>query len=91
MKTARQLLYDESRSRSDPDEIWKSAAFRMKRIAYANGYDDCLSRFQALATIIASTVTKAQLIQLLKAEVAGAEAGFESALHQAETRHPKRP
>jgi len=83
--TAKQLLDTEAHSEFSADHIMQTAAIRMKRIAYAKGYDDCLSRLKMLACVVPESVTKVRLVHMIQSEAAGAEAAFSSALNQFET------
>lgn len=52
-----------------PAEALLAATKRMEAVAYARGFDAALSRLELLAAIAPESVTKAQLVDLLKSEV----------------------
>lgn len=52
-----------------PAEALLAATKRMEAVAYARGFATALSRLELLAAIAPESVTKAQLVELLKSEV----------------------
>ncbi len=51
-----------------PQEALDAAILRIKQVAYAQGVEAGLSRLEMMAAIIPSSVTKAQIVQMLKNE-----------------------
>ena len=53
-----------------PAEALAAAIKRLEEVAYARGFEAALSRLEMLAAIVPESVTKAQLVGMLKREVA---------------------
>lgn len=53
-----------------PTEALADAIKRLEAVAYARGFEAALSRLEMLAAIVPESVTKAQLVGMLKREVA---------------------
>lgn len=53
-----------------PNEALEYAAKRIEAVAYARGFEAVLSRLEMLAAIVPESVTKTQLVEMLKREVA---------------------
>lgn len=52
-----------------PEEALLSATKRLVDVAYARGFEAALSRLEMLAAVVPESVTKAQLVDMLKREV----------------------
>lgn len=52
-----------------PSEALAAATKRLEAVAYARGFDAALSRLEMLAAVCPESVTKAQLVEMLKREV----------------------
>lgn len=52
-----------------PSEALAAATQRLEAVAYAQGFEAALSRLEMLAAVAPESVTKSQLIDLLKREV----------------------
>jgi hypothetical protein len=52
-----------------PSEALLTATKRLEAVAYARGFEAALSRLEMLAAIVPESVTKAQLVDMLKREV----------------------
>lgn len=52
-----------------PAEALAAAIKRLEEVAYARGFEAALSRLEMLAAIVPESVTKSQLVEMLKSEV----------------------
>lgn len=53
-----------------PSEALLAATKRLEAVAYARGVEAALSRLEMLAAVVPESVTKVQLVEMLKREVA---------------------
>lgn len=52
-----------------PAEALAAAIKRLEEVAYARGFEAALSRLEMLAAIVPESVTKSQLVEMLRSEV----------------------
>lgn len=52
-----------------PTEAMQEALRRLEAVAYAKGFEAALTRLEMLAAVVPDSVTKAQLVDMLKREV----------------------
>lgn len=52
-----------------PNEALQSAVKRIEAVAYARGFEAALSRLEMVASVVPESVTKMQLLAMLKKEV----------------------